>query len=110
MKYEIWLGEDYTLFERGIAHLDDGRKLALMKHIHVATYGKDSVLIDDEEHYDLCRFPLRWFPVADGLDLYAWDDISTMLFHNESKANIRIDRFGVLRPDESIEVLLHQFA
>ena len=104
MKYEIWLGDDYTHFDRGIAHLDDGRRLDLYAMVHTSTFGSDSLLIDDEDYFDLCRFPLRWIIHSNRLNFYSWDGITTVLLHSERQEPIRIDGVGILLPGESMEV------
>lgn len=108
MKYEIWLSSEYGYFKHGVAHLDDGRTLPLSTWIHSATYGRDSVLIDDEEHFCLSRFPLRWLVGENSLEFYSIDaDTPTVLFHNESGNDICIVKFGVLQDGKSIEVQLY---
>ena len=107
MTYEIWLGTHYSHFDRGIAHLDDGKTVVLDSCIHTATYGSDSILIDDVKHINECRFPLRWFIKRDAIEFYCVaDDTPDVLFHNESGTDIIIDRFGVLGNGESVEVTL----
>lgn len=105
MLYEIWIGEHYSHFDHGVAHLDDGRKIELKNWIHVATYGNDSVLIDDAEHFADCNFPLRWFTKPGALEFYhISSNTPDVLFHNESNVDIRIDCFGILKPGESMTV------
>lgn len=108
MKYEIWLNNNSSYFGRGIAYMDDERKLSLMSWMHVSSYGRDSVLIDDEENFDSGRFALRWFITNGALDFYRInsDTPASILFHNESGIDIRIDRFGILPNGESITINL----
>lgn len=107
MKYEITLTSDYGYFGEGVAHLDDGRTLSLLSCLHTATYGRDSVLIDDEEYFYRSRFPLRWFVKEGALDFYSVDkETPDVLLHNESGRDLRIDDFGVLRNGESMEIQL----
>lgn len=109
MKYEIWIGEHYSHYERGVAHLDDGRMVELQSLLHSATYSYDSILFDDVEHVAYGRFPLRWFIKKDALDFYSiGDDTPDVLFHNLSNSDIRIDRFGILRKGESMKVRIRE--
>ena len=110
MKYEIWLSNDYTHFGHGIAHMDDGRKLELCAWQHTATYGRDSLLIDDEERFKIGGlYPLRWFIMPGSLEFYSVDkDTPDVLFHNESGVDLRIDDFGVLPNGASMEVQPHK--
>lgn len=95
--YEIWLSDKYGFFERGVAHMADGRTLELKSWVHVASFSEDSLLVDDEEHYTLGRFPLRWFIGLGSLDFYSVDrDTPDVIFHNETGAELRIDKFGVM--------------
>lgn len=108
MTYEIWLSERYGFFERGIAHMDDGTKLTLGGWLHSATYGPDSIMIDDTEHLRYGRGALRWFIYMTSLEFYsvAKDSPEIVLFHNESGMDLKVDRFGVLQAGESMEVRL----
>lgn len=108
MTYEIWLSDQYGYFDRGIAHMDDGTELPLGGWLHSATYGPDSIMIDDTEHLHYGRGALRWFIYMTSLEFYcvAKDSPEKVLFHNESGRDIKIDRFGVLRSGESMEVRL----
>ena len=107
MTYEIWLGDHYSHFDRGVAHYDNGKTIQLDSCIHTATYGSDSVLIDDIDHMNECSFPLRWFIRSGALDFYSiGQDTPNVLFHNESQCDIRIDKYGILKSGESLEVPL----
>lgn len=95
--YEIWLSDTYGFFDRGIAHMADGRTLELKHWVHVASYSSDSVLVDDEVHHTLGRSPLRWFVKNKALDFYhVTPDTPDVIFHNETGAELRIDKFGVM--------------
>ncbi len=108
MTYEIWLGDHYSHFDSGIAHFDNGRTTALDSCIHTATYGSDSVLIDDVEHIDECRFPLRWFIKSEAIDFYSiGEDTPDILFHNESEKDIRIDKYGLLKSRDSVSIKMN---
>ena len=107
MTYEIWLSDEYGFFDRGLAHLDDGQDVALKAWIYQATYGSDGVLIDDVQHFDCGRFPLRWLIEEDGLFLYSLDkDTPETIFHNESTKTLRLGRHGSLAPGESKYLIL----
>lgn len=102
MRFEIWLGEDYSRFDHGLAHLDDGRSLPLKSWIHVATYGADSILIADQERYEYCDFPVRWFIYRTGIEFYCWDKaIESITLHNESGADVMVKGYGLLPAGES---------
>ena len=108
--YEIWLSDKYGFFERGVAHMADGRTLVLKSWVHVASYSSDSVLVDDEEHHTLCRYPLRWFVKDKALDFYSVDrDTPDVIFHNETGAELRIDKYGVLPNGASAEISPQQW-
>ena len=108
-RYEIWLGDHYSHFDRGIAYLEDGRTIALKSWVHVASYGSDSVLIDDEEHYTYGRFPVRWFMRPGAMEFYSWDEtVPSLLIHNSSSEEIRVDRYCVLKPGESKELMRNE--
>ncbi len=106
MKYEIWLSDTYGYFERGVAHTDDGRTLELKAWVHGSTYGSDTLLIDDEEHFKESRFPLRWYIKPNRLDFYVADSdiIESILFHNEGGVDLRVDIYGILPAGGSLEV------
>lgn len=88
MTYEIWLNDEYSHFERGVAHLDDGRTVELRTCPHIATYGPDSLLID---HGEEGRWPLRWFIRETGLEFYSvCEDTPDVYFHNGSGKPLRI--------------------
>ena len=109
MKYEIWLGTHYSHFDKGVAHFNDGRTVSLDSCIHTATYGNDSVLIDDVEHIDECRFSLRWYIKRDAIEFYCVTaDTPDILFHNKSGESIRIDNFGVLENDKSMSIVFEK--
>ena len=72
MLFEIWIGEHHSHFDRGIAHLNDGRTIELDSFFHIATYGRDSVLIDDIEHIEEFNFPLRWFIKQNAIDFITY--------------------------------------
>ena len=104
MIYEIWLGDHYSHFDHGVAHLDDGQDIKLKGLIHNASYCADSVLICHEEDWS----HLRWFIHADSLDFYkVYKDAPTVIFHNGSKKTLKIDRLTTLAPGESMEADLH---
>lgn len=109
MTYEIWLSDQYGFFKHGIAHMDDGTELPLGGWLHSATYGPDSIMIDDTEHLHYGRGALRWFIYMTSLDFYSVyrDAPEIVLFHNESGMDLKIDRFGVLPAGKSMEVRLH---
>ena len=95
--YEIWLSGAYGFFGQGVAHLEDGRDVALKSWVHVASFSRDSLLVDDDEHYTLGRFPLRWFIGLGSLDFYhVTPDTPDGIFHNKSGSDLRIDQYGVL--------------
>ena len=103
------VGNHYSHFYRGIAHFDDGRTVPLDSCIHTATYERDSIFIDDVNHIEECRFPLRWFVKDGALDFYGiGSDAPDILFHNESSKNIRIDKFGILKSGESLDVYMNK--
>ena len=105
-RYEIWLGNHYSHFGRGVAHMADGRDLPLKSWIQPATYGADCVMIDDEENYAFSRFPLRWFTCPGSLEFYCWDEeVTSLLIHNDSEEAILIDGIGTLQPGESKELM-----
>ena len=106
MMYEIWLSDEYGYFDRGIAHLDDGQTLPLKAWIRQATYGSDGVLIDDVEHFNYGRFPLRWLIEEDALFFYSVDrDTPETVFHNESSVSLRLGSYGTVAPGESKRVV-----
>lgn len=103
--YEIWLSNTHGFFERGVAHMTDGRTLELRHWMHVASYGRDSVLVDDEEHHTLARYPLRWLVEDKALDFYGVDsETPDVIFHNETGTELRIDKFGVIPHGISVVV------
>jgi len=105
-KYEIWLNADDTHFERGIAHMEDGSQLPLKAWVHIATRGSDSVLLDDAEYFTFDRFPFRWFMRPGAIEIYSWDAlVPSVLFHNTSDTDIRIDGICILKPGESKELM-----
>ena len=106
MKYEIWLGDTYGCFERGVAHTEDGRTIELNAWVHQSTYGSDTLLIDDEENFKSGRFPLRWYIRSNGLDFYVADSdiIESILFHNEGSVDLRVNTLDILPIGECLEV------
>ena len=108
MTYEIWLSDKYGYFDHGIAHMNDGTERPLGGWLHSATYGPDSILIDDTEHLRQGRGALRWFIYTTSMEFYrvATDTPKIVRFHNESGVDLKIDRFGVLRAGESMEIRL----
>ena len=103
MRYEIWLKDDYWLFDWGLAYLDDGRKVELKAMPHTSTYGPDSLLLDDAEHLHEGRFPLRWLIRPDGIDFYSvGEDTPDVYFHNFSGKPIRLGDLCVLPDGESV--------
>lgn len=106
MRYEIWMGEHYSHFERGLLHQDDGRTIPLKEWIHISTYGPDTILITDQEHYFLDDFPVCWFILKNGLEFYEWsEEITSITFHNETGRDMEIDGFPVLKNGETREFL-----
>ena len=104
MIYEIWLGDHYSHFDHGVAHLDDGQDIKLKGLIHNASYCADSILICHEEDWS----HLRWFIHADSLDFYkVYKDTPMVILHNKSKKTLKIDRLTTLAPGESMEADLH---
>ena len=103
--YEIWLSDKYGFFERGVAHMADGRTLELKSWLHGSSFGQDSLLVDDEAYYTLGRFPLRWFIGFSSLDFYrVTPDTPDVIFHNETGAELRIDKYGVISNGATAEI------
>jgi len=105
VRYEIWLGDHYSHFERGVAHMPDGRSLPVKSWIQPATYGSDSLYLADEVSYTFSDFPVRWLIGPALLEIYCWDsEVSKIRLHNGSSKPIRIDGFQTLRSGDSIEI------
>lgn len=97
MTYEIWLGEHWSHYGCGIAHLDDGSNKDLAAWLHTATFGADTVLIAEEDRYMEMDFPVRWHAKENSLSFYDWEPhIESIIFHNDSGRSLEIIRFGVL--------------
>lgn len=97
MVFEIWLGDHYSHFEKGLLHLSNGSSKELKGWIHSATYGPDTLLVADKELTVCPDFPVRWYIRENGLSFYAWAaEVSSIVFHNESGKGLEIGRFGVL--------------
>lgn len=104
MKFEIWLGTQYSYFDHGMLHLDDGSTKPLLGWIHTATYGPDTILIADEEGYLYDDFPVRWYIEENGLTFYCWDaEVKSVLLHNGTGKQITVGSCGVLPAGESRE-------
>ena len=108
MKYEIWLGNHYSYFDKGIAHHKDGSTSKLEMFVHVSTYGCDTVLVSDEKSPCNFSFPLRYYIKNGAIEFYSVSkDTPCVTFHNGSDNDIRIDKYGVLKSGESISISLH---
>lgn len=102
MTFEIWLGEHYSHFERGVLHFEDGTTMPLKGWIHTATYGPDTLLIADEAMEVCPGWPVRWYIEENGLSFYNWDsEIQTIILHNVSRSDLEIGRHGILRAGET---------
>nr|CDL67037.1 unnamed protein product [uncultured bacterium] len=102
MKFEIWMGEHYSWFDHGLVHLEDGRSFPLKGCIHVATYGADSLLLADQEHYACSDFPVRWLIHPSGIEFYCWDEeVESITLHNSSGADVMVNGYGVLPAGKS---------
>ncbi len=101
MDYEIWLGNDFIQFERGLAHYADGTKKKLCAFHNVGTYNAGSVLIDEVGN-DIEKYPLRWYPKPGVIEFYDWDQsINNLILHNEGDSDIYIFGYAYLKPGES---------
>ena len=105
LKYEIWLGDHYSHYWKGVAHLEDGSTTKLYAHIHVASYCSDSILFDHEEMGNL---PLRWMIYPNSLHFYSvGSDTPDVILHNESGKALEIECFTTLGDGESMEIQLY---
>jgi len=102
LTYEIWLGEHYSHFERGVMHRANGSTVPLKGWIHSSTYSVDSILIADEARYYASEFPLRWYIEPNRIGFYCWDDrIVRLILHNDSGKELIVGSYGVLSPGET---------
>ena len=105
MKFEIWLGDHYSHFERGLLHLEDGTTKELKGWIHSSTWGTDSLLIADMDLVHCPDFPVRWYIHENDLGFYCWDDgIEAIILHNDTQKHMDVSRFGLLHAGETWEL------
>lgn len=104
--YEIWLGDHHSHFERGIAHLENGKDVELVTYYHSDSSSHDSVLID---HEDTGSARLRWFIFSDKLEFYGVDaDTPIVILHNTSGREIKIIGYAILHKWENAELDLYK--
>ena len=102
MTFEIWLGNDFIQFERGLAHFDDGSTKDLFAWHNSSSYHVGSVLVGgaDSENED---YPLRWYPYPNVIEFYDWDaEISEIIFHNNGDRDIYIFGYAYLKSGETV--------
>lgn len=103
MKYEIWLGGDYTHFDHGKAHLDDGSAVDLMSYCNISI-ARDSIIIGVPTEFYVPDDSIRWYPAPGVIELCAIHDGLSILFHNATDYDIYIYGYAYLKPGDSIEL------
>lgn len=104
MKYEIWLGNNSTHFDHGVAVFDDGRTEPLDTFCNVGIQ-QNSLLIGIANEYGEIDDQLRWYPMPGVIDFYVWSkDLDGLTFHNTSDHDIYICGYAYLKPGESTEI------
>ena len=102
MKYEIWLGNEYYMFDHGTAHLDDGRTEPLGMYYSTSIL-RDAITIGRPSEFGFPNDPVRCYPYPGVLEFSHIDDID-FLIHNASDQDIYIMYYAYLRPGESVEI------
>lgn len=104
MKYEIWLGNDSTHFDHGIALFDDGCKKPLGAFCNISIR-QDSLLVGTTDENGELNDKLRWYPMPGVIDFYIWSkDLEYLIFHNSSDHDIYITGYSYLKPGETAEI------
>ncbi len=101
--YEIWLTDNYSYFDHGIAHFDDEQTVPLKQYVHNRTYGPDSVLIGESKTEFVPR--VRYFLRTNMLEFYDVDkNTPELLLHNESNTKLQIGKIAAVPPGASARV------
>lgn len=102
MKFEIWLGNDSTHYEHGIAYLDDGRMVELLAYCHIGLV-EDAMVIGVADEYKNIHNSIRWYPHPGLIFMSRLYEVDSVLFHNASDHNIYIYGYAYLKPGDSYE-------
>ncbi len=106
MKYEIWLGNEYIQFKRGLAHFEDGSTKELCAWHNSSCYGSGSVLVQEAD-FEIEDYPLRWYPHPGVIEFYVWDaKIREVTFHNESNRDYYVFGYVYMKPGDTAVIPL----
>ena len=107
MTLRIFLGDEYSHFEKGKVIFDDGREEELQAYLHRGMM-VDTLLIGIAKAMSCGKFLLRWRIYLGSLKIYDVDpDVTKIIWINESSKHIRIERHGLIAPGDTLIIQLN---
>ena len=107
MTLRIYLGDEYSHFEKGSVIFDDGREEELQAYLHRGMT-VDTLLLGIAKDMSYGDFLLRWRIYPNSLKIYDVDPkVKKIIWINESSKHIRIERHGPIAPGDTLIIQLN---
>lgn len=106
MTLRIYLGDEYSHFEKGSVIFDAGRE-ELQAYLHQGMM-VDTLLLGIAKDMSYGDFLLRWRIYPNSLKIYDVDpELTKIIWINESSKHIRIERHGLIAPGDTLIIQLN---
>lgn len=102
MKFEIWLDDNFSHFNRGLVTTDDGEVYEVKSWLTRDQSGACKCLISDHPR-DAVNFLIEWIVKPQCIDICRWDKaVESILFHNGSNKAVGVKGRMFLSSDGKI--------
>ena len=107
MTLRIYLGDEYSRFEKGSVIFDDGREEERQAYLHRGMT-VDTLLLGIAKDMSCGDFLLRWRIYPNSLKIYDVDpEVTKVIWVNESNKHIHIDKLVTIAPGEIFIIQLN---